>query len=50
MLNSSVEGRSGQLGPAYNHILVFHRRSDWIRQLKNVHRRCAPVNPSCCNY
>jgi hypothetical protein len=27
-LNSSKEGRSGQLGPRYNHILVFHRWGD----------------------
>jgi hypothetical protein len=30
-LNSLEEGRLGQLGPEYSHILVFHRRSGWIR-------------------
>jgi hypothetical protein len=39
LLNSSAKGRSGQHGPSYNHILIFHRRSSWIQQLKNVRRR-----------
>jgi hypothetical protein len=34
MLNSLKKGRSGKLGPGYNHILVMHSWSGWIQQLK----------------
>jgi hypothetical protein len=49
-LNSSEEGWSGQLGPRYVHILVLRLWSGRIRRLKNIHRRCIPVNPSCHSY
>jgi hypothetical protein len=49
MLNYLGKVRSGQVGPGYNHILIFRYRSGWIRWLKNVRRRCAPVKPPCHN-
>jgi hypothetical protein len=50
VLNSSEEGRAGQLDPEYAHILVLHFWSGWIQRLKNNHRKCIPVNPSCRSY
>jgi hypothetical protein len=47
MLNSSEEGRSGQLDLRYAYILALRFQSGWIRWLKNVCRRCILVNPSC---
>jgi hypothetical protein len=47
MLNSSEEGRSGQLDLRYAYILALRFQSGWIRWLKNVYRRCILVNASC---
>jgi hypothetical protein len=48
-LNSSEKEWPRQNGPRYNHILITRCRSGWIRQQKNIHRRCTPVSPSRCN-
>jgi hypothetical protein len=45
-VSTSASAKSGQLGPAYLHIVTSHHRSSWMWQPMNVRRRSAPVNPS----